>query len=82
MASSDDASLFQRKYIDYVYVPALLLIVGTLIVKKEWTPYSALVALAFGIWNFNALSKCLLTFFLLVGELASSHTEPQRSRRS
>ncbi|KAK7393984.1 NADH-cytochrome b5 reductase [Neonectria punicea] len=55
MASSDDASLFQRKYIDYVYMPALLLIVGTLIVKKEWTPYSALVALAFGIWNFNAL---------------------------
>ncbi|KPM34526.1 NADH-cytochrome b5 reductase 1 [Neonectria ditissima] len=55
MAASDDASLFQRKYIDYVYVPALLLIVGTLIVKKEWTPYSALVALAFGVWNFNAL---------------------------
>ncbi|KAK7425384.1 NADH-cytochrome b5 reductase [Neonectria magnoliae] len=55
MASSDDASLFQRKYIDYVYMPALLLIVGTLIVKKEWTPYSALVAVAFGIWNFNAL---------------------------
>lgn len=55
--ASDDASLFQRKYIDYVYVPAALLIFGTLIVKRDWVPYSALLALAFGIYNFNALSK-------------------------
>ncbi|KAH7023477.1 hypothetical protein EDB80DRAFT_697659 [Ilyonectria destructans] len=53
--ASDDASLFQRKYIDYVYVPAALLIFGTLIVKRDWVPYSALLALAFGIYNFNAL---------------------------
>ncbi|KAH7170514.1 hypothetical protein EDB81DRAFT_168064 [Dactylonectria macrodidyma] len=53
--ASDDASLFQRKYIDYIYVPAALLIFGTLIVKRDWTPYSALLAIAFSIYNFNAL---------------------------
>ncbi|KAH7162622.1 hypothetical protein B0J13DRAFT_669305 [Dactylonectria estremocensis] len=53
--ASDDASLLQRKYIDYIYVPAALLIFGTLIVKRDWTPYSALLAIAFGIYNFNAL---------------------------
>ncbi|RSL39859.1 NADH-cytochrome b5 reductase 1 [Fusarium sp. AF-6] len=51
---SSDNSLFARHYIDYVYMPGLLLIVGTLIVKKEWTPYAALVAVVFGAYNFLA----------------------------
>ncbi|ENH64625.1 NADH-cytochrome b5 reductase 1, partial [Fusarium oxysporum f. sp. cubense race 1] len=50
----DNHSLFARHYIDYVYAPGLLLIVGTLIVKKEWAPWAALVAVAFGIYNFMA----------------------------
>lgn len=57
MASHADKGLLSRVYIDYVYVPAALLIVGTLIIKKEWTPYSALLALVFGgynFWNFRA----------------------------
>lgn len=54
---SSDNSLFARHYIDYVYMPGLLLIVGTLIVKKEWTPYAALVAVAFGAYNFLAFRE-------------------------
>lgn len=52
MAPKADESLLSRHLIDYVYVPAALLIVGTLIVKKEWTPYSVLIAVAFGTYNF------------------------------
>ncbi|CEJ89281.1 Putative NADH-cytochrome b5 reductase 1 [[Torrubiella] hemipterigena] len=41
-----------RQYIDYVYMPGLLLVVGTAIVRKEWLPYSVAVAAAFGAYNF------------------------------
>ncbi|KAF5632346.1 NADH-cytochrome b5 reductase 1, partial [Fusarium sp. NRRL 52700] len=51
---ADNHSFFARHYIDYVYAPGLLLIVGTLIVKKEWAPWAVLVAVAFGFYNFMA----------------------------
>lgn len=54
---SDNNSLFARHYIDYVYAPGLLLVVGTLIVKKEWAPWALLVAIAFGLYNFMAFRK-------------------------
>lgn len=57
--SSGDNSLFARHYIDYVYMPGVLLIVGTLIVKKEWTPFAALIAVAFGAYNFLAFRELL-----------------------
>lgn len=47
-----DNSLLSRQYIDYVYVPGALLVVGTLIVKKEWAVYSLVLALALGSYNF------------------------------
>lgn len=52
MAPAGENGYLSRVYIDYVYAPAALLIVGTLIVKKEWAPYSALLALLFGAYNF------------------------------
>lgn len=52
MASNVQDSWLSRHYIDYVYVPAALLVFGTLIVKKEWAPYSAMLALALGGYNF------------------------------
>lgn len=52
MSVKDGNSLFARHLIDYVYVPAALLVVGTLVVKREWTPYSIALALAFGTYNF------------------------------
>ncbi|KAM3498679.1 hypothetical protein MY10362_008011 [Beauveria mimosiformis] len=51
-----DDSLFARQYIDYVYVPGFLLIIGTAIVKASWVIYAIPVALLFGacnFWNFQ-----------------------------
>lgn len=38
--------LSSKKYIDGIYIPAGLLVVGVAIVKKEWLPYAVLVTLA------------------------------------
>ncbi|KAH6664330.1 nitrate reductase [Plectosphaerella plurivora] len=47
--------LSSRKYFDAVYIPVGLIIVGTIIVKREWTPYSIVLALALGGWKFLSL---------------------------
>lgn len=47
-----EESWLSRHYIDYVYVPAGLLIVGTLIVQRAWTPYAVLLAIVLGGYNF------------------------------
>jgi hypothetical protein len=75
----DNHSLFARHYIDYVYAPGLLLIVGTLIVKKEWTPFAALIAVAFGIYNFMAFRK--LPPDETLPKSMSTNLESQRSRQ-
>lgn len=38
--------LSSKKYVDGIYIPAGLLVVGVAIVKREWLPYAVLVALA------------------------------------
>jgi hypothetical protein len=38
--------LSSKKYVDGIYIPAGLLVVGVAIVKKEWLPYAVLVTLA------------------------------------
>lgn len=38
--------LSSKKYVDGIYIPAGLLVVGVAIVKKEWLPYAVLVAVA------------------------------------
>lgn len=40
-----------RQYIDGVYIPSGLLIVGCLIVKREWLPFSVAIALVLGGWK-------------------------------
>lgn len=53
-----DNSLFARHYIDYCYVPGILLVVGVAIVKVEWVIYAIPVAFLFGaynFWNFRTL---------------------------
>lgn len=54
-----DESLFARQYIDYVYVPGFLLIVGVAIVKAEWLIYAVPVALLFGAYNFYNFRKSI-----------------------
>jgi cytochrome-b5 reductase len=51
MSSDQSDPLLAKHYRDYIYIPAALIVVGTLIVKREWTPYSIAVALAFGVYN-------------------------------
>jgi cytochrome-b5 reductase len=40
-----------RQYIDGVYIPSGLLVVGCLIVKREWLPYAVAIALMLGGWK-------------------------------
>lgn len=54
-----EESLLERKYFDGIYIPAGLLVFGTVIVKSEWTLYAALVALVLGAikyWRMRTLS--------------------------
>ncbi|KAI1492077.1 NADH-cytochrome b5 reductase 1 [Biscogniauxia mediterranea] len=47
-------SLTSRQYFDGIYIPAGLLVFGTFIVKREWVPYAALLALALGVWKYQS----------------------------
>lgn len=65
---SDEGSWLARHYIDYVYVPGLLLVVGTAIVKREWIIYAVPLAVALGAWNIYNFRKsfcCPLGMLLL-----------------
>lgn len=44
--------LSSKKYVDGIYIPVGLLVVGVAIVKKEWLPYAVVVALALGAVKF------------------------------
>ncbi|KAI0115148.1 ferredoxin reductase-like protein [Daldinia grandis] len=53
--------LSSRAYFDGIYIPAGLLVLGTFIVKKEWTPAAALVAIALGLIKYyRSLPKVIL----------------------
>lgn len=55
-------SLTSRKYIDGIYIPGLLLIVGTFITKREYVLYMVGIALALGAAKFyNMQPKKVLT---------------------
>lgn len=41
-------SLLARKHIDGIYIPVGLLVVGTAIVKREWTVYALLLGIVLG----------------------------------
>ncbi|KAK0622880.1 hypothetical protein B0T14DRAFT_564294 [Immersiella caudata] len=54
-------SLLARKYFDGIYIPAGLIILGTIIVRREWTPYAVIAAIALGsLKYFNNLPKKVL----------------------
>lgn len=49
--------LSSKVYVDGVYIPAALIVIGTAIVKRDWVVYSVALALALGTWKFFQLSK-------------------------
>ncbi|KAK3295512.1 uncharacterized protein B0H64DRAFT_341057 [Chaetomium fimeti] len=54
-------SLLARKYVDGIYIPLGLLVVGTAIVKREWTAYALLLGVVLGsIKYYNNLPKVVL----------------------
>jgi cytochrome-b5 reductase len=72
-------ALLSRHYIDYIYIPAGLLIFGTLIVKREWAPYSVALAGILAAYNFWAmqiktvLKPDVFQEFLLQEKIIISH---------
>lgn len=50
-------SLFSRSYFDAVYIPAGLIVFGTWIMKKEFVPYAAAIAVALAGFKFYGLRK-------------------------
>jgi len=54
-------ALMSKQFIDGIYIPTGLLLVGVAIVKREWLPYAAALALFLGGWKFyNAGSRKVL----------------------
>lgn len=64
-AIMSDTSLTSRRYIDGIYIPVGLLVVGTYIVKKEWTPYAVLLALVLGAWKYVSSRRFYCAIFKL-----------------
>lgn len=66
MSSSRTSHSFaSSQYINGVYIPSALLLVGIAIVKIDWLPHAALVALLLGSWkvyNNRELILCLSSF--------------------
>jgi cytochrome-b5 reductase len=53
------SALFSKKYLDGFYIPSGLLVVGCLIVKREWVPYAiVLAALLSGYKLLSGSRKC------------------------
>lgn len=45
------SGLFATQYVQGVYIPSALLIVGTAIIKKEWIPFAVALAAVLGGWK-------------------------------
>ena len=50
-------SLVSRRYIDGIYIPGILLVIGTFIVKREYVSYMTAIALVLGSIKFYNLRK-------------------------
>lgn len=58
-SSAKPSSLLAAQYVNGVYIPVGLLIVGTAIVKKEWLPFATILGALLGAWRvYNNRTKC------------------------
>jgi len=55
-------SILAPQYVQGVYIPSSLLIVGTMIIKREWVPYAVLLAVALGSWKIY-INSMVYNFF-------------------
>lgn len=51
--------LTSKKYVDGIYIPAGLLILGTAITKRDWLPYAVVLTLALGVLKFIRTRKSI-----------------------
>jgi len=61
MSAPSSDSFLSKKYVDGVYIPSGLLVVGCLIVKREWVPYAVVLAVllsGYKLWS-NRVQKVL-----------------------
>ena len=74
---SEEVSWFARQYIDYVYVPGFLLILGTAIVKWDWLVFAVPLALVLGGYNVWSFRKF---FFFCPARIPKHAITPLRRR--
>jgi len=69
-------SLLARKYFDGIYIPCGLLVIGTIIVKREWAPYAVLVAIALGSMKYynNRMPQSLVSLPRPTADDCSCHS--------
>ncbi|KAK5627681.1 hypothetical protein RRF57_003396 [Xylaria bambusicola] len=77
-----DTPLTAKKYVDGIYIPAGLLVFGTFIVKKEWTPFAAILAILLGAWKFSSSRTFCLIFCSLLTPLPVRFTDLQLPYRT
>ena len=46
------SGFFAKPYVNFIYIPSGLLLVGCAITKIEWLPYAAALAVALGSWQY------------------------------
>lgn len=74
MAGSD--SLLARKYVDGIYIPLGLLVVGTAIVKREWTVYALVLGIVLG--GIKYIRNRTLSSNKLPAHTANTRQSPRR----
>ena len=55
MASSwpgADSGLLSKQYVNFIYIPSALVLVGCAIIKADWLPFAGLVVSALGAWQY------------------------------
>lgn len=72
-------SLTSKKYVDGIYIPAGLLILGTFICKKEWLPYAVTLALALSVFKFIRTRKLTQKSRLNGSKRVKNHPAPDES---
>jgi len=75
------SNLFAPQYVQGVYIPSALLLVGTAIIKKEWLPFAAILAAALGGWKVYSNGTRLILWYLCHPSDCSSSPQGTQAHR-
>jgi hypothetical protein len=51
------SGIFAKQYVNFIYIPSALVLVGTAIIKSEWIPYAVGLVGLLGAWQFVDMRK-------------------------